>query len=119
MQSPLQLSVRNCSLTNRLEEAIRERAHKLDRYCDKIISCRVTIECPHRSQQKGSSYNVKINMSVPGEDLVVGREPHEDMEVAMREAFEAARRQLQDYAKRQRGEVKHRETPPPPEDDEE
>ena len=116
MQSPLQLSVRNCSLTTRLEESIREKAHKLDRYCDKIISCRVIIECPHRSQQKGSSYNIKINMSVPGEDLVVGREPHEDMEVAVREAFDAARRQLQDYARRQRGEVKFRESPPPPEE---
>lgn len=115
MQSPLQLSVRNCSLTNRLEEAIRERAHKLDRYCDKIIACRVMIECPHRSQQKGSSYNVKINLSVPGEDLVVGKEPHEDMEVAVREAFDAARRQLQDYARRQRGEVKSREVAPPAE----
>lgn len=115
MQSPLQLSVRDCAINPRMEEAIREKARKLDRYCDKIVSCRVLIECPHRSQQKGSLFSVKINLAVPGEELVVGREQHPDLEVAVREAFDAARRQLQDYLQRQRGGVKTRE-PQMPED---
>lgn len=112
MQLPLQITARDFELTDSIEAVIREKTGKLETFYDRILGCRVVIETPHRSHHKGILYNVRIYLSVPGADLVVKREPHEDLYVAIRDAFDAARRQLQDYARRQRGEVKSREAVP-------
>ena len=55
------------------------------------------VEVPHRHQHKGVLYNVRIDMTAPGGELVVKREPAEDLYVAIRDAFDAARRQLQEF----------------------
>ncbi len=112
MQLPLQITARNMSLSEAAEQAIREKAAKLDQFHDRIMSCRVVVECPHRHKHQGVLYNVRIDLTVPGAELVVKREPNEDLYVAIRDAFDAARRQLQDHARRQRGEVKSHEEPP-------
>jgi ribosomal subunit interface protein len=112
MNIPIQITVRDFELPEAARTAIQEKVEKLDTFYEKIMSCRVVVETPHRRQQKGVLYNVRIDMGIPGADLVVKREPHEDLYVAIREAFDAARRQLQDHAHRQRGEVKfHEEVP--------
>lgn len=112
MKIPLQITARDFELPESIEAIIREKADKLNTFCDQIMSCRVVVETPHRRQQKGILYNVRIDMTVPGAELVVKREPHADIHAAVREAFDAARRQLQDQTRRQRGEVKaHEETP--------
>jgi ribosomal subunit interface protein len=112
MKIPLQITARDFELPESIEAIIREKADKLNTFCDQIMSCRVVVETPHRRQQKGLLYNVRIDMTVPGAELVVKREPHADIHAAVREAFDAARRQLQDQTRRQRGEVKvHEETP--------
>lgn len=112
MQLPLQITTRNMSLSEAAENAIREKVAKLEHFHDKITSCRVVVECPHRHSQQGVLYNVLIDITVPGKEIIVKREPNEDLYVAIRDSFEAARRQLQDHARRQRGEVKaHEETP--------
>jgi hypothetical protein len=55
---------------------------------------------------------VRVDLTVPGGELAVTRGPsplhqaHEDPLVAIRDAFDAARRELMDYARRQRGQVK-------------
>jgi ribosomal subunit interface protein len=112
MQLPLQITARDLLLTEAIETAIREKAAKLELFYDRMTACRVTIEAPHRHQHKGVLYNVTIDMTVPGAELVVKREPHEDLYVAIRDAFDAARRQLQSFAGRQRGDVKRHDQVP-------
>jgi cold shock CspA family protein len=118
-----------------IEAAIREKAAKLDSFYDRIMGCRVLIEAPHRHHRKGKLYHVRIDLTLPGGEIVVKHEPkrvkpktppagnaadvtlletnepgkyaaHRDVYVAIRDAFAAARRKLQDYARRQRGLVK-------------
>src|SRR3990172_34037 len=108
MEIPLQITTRNIDLPESLEEEIRQKARKLDNVFDRIVRCRVVLYVPPRHSQEGPLYNVRIDMTVPGAELVVKREPHEDIEVAIRDAFDAARRKLEDYAKRLRGDVKQR-----------
>ena len=90
-----------------VEAQVRERAAKLDLFCEKIMACRVVVEAPHRRHHKGKLYHVRIDMTVPGGELVVKREPgqhaaHEDPYVAIRDAFDGARR-------RRRGDTKQHE----------
>lgn len=111
MRLPLQLSVRNMSLSEAAEADIREKAARLDSFYDQVMGCRVIVEAPHRHHRKGVLYNVRIDMTVPGSELVIKREPHEDLYVAIRDAFDAARRQLEDFVRRRRGDVKTHEAP--------
>src|SRR3569833_916112 len=112
MKLPVQITVRHMSLSEAAAAAIRDKAAKLDTFCVCFMSCRVLVEAPHRSQQNGMLYNVRIDLTLPGAELVVKREPHEDLYVAIRDAFYAARRQLQSHVRRKRGEVKtHEEVP--------
>jgi ribosome-associated translation inhibitor RaiA len=74
------------------------------------------VEVPHRHHRKGHLYHIRIDLTVPGAELVVKRDPpqhqaHEDIYVAIRDAFDSAERQLKEYAERQRGEVKTHEEP--------
>lgn len=107
MQIPLQVSLRGISHSDALQDAIRRKAEKLERYYDHIVSCRVVLEVPARHQRNGKQYAVRIDLKVPGGELAVTREHDEDLQIALRDAFDAARRQLEDYAREQRGEVKH------------
>lgn len=117
MQLPLQISFRDMQPSVAIEDKIRERAARLDRYYERIMGCRVVVEAPHRRHHQGKLYHVRIDLTVPQGELVVSREPvenhaHEDVYVAIRDAFDAAQRRLADYARRQRGDVKTREAPP-------
>jgi ribosomal subunit interface protein len=112
MELELQITARDFDLTEPIESAIREEAEKLGLFYDKIIGCRVVVELPHQHQRKGVFYNVGIDLTVPGGELIVKREPHEDLYVAIGDAFDAAQRQLQEYAERRRGDVKQREEMP-------
>lgn len=100
-----------------LENHIREKAEKLDLFHDNLTSCRVIVEAPHRHHRKGKLYHVRIDITVPGGELVINREPskraaHKDVYVAIRDAFGAARRKLQDYRRRQRRDVKAHDPQP-------
>jgi len=112
MKIPLQITSRNFELTDAIETAIREKALKLDQMFDQIMRCAVVVEIPHRNQQKGVLYNVRINITVPGTEIVVKREPHEDLYVSINNAFDTAQRQLQDAMSRRRGDVKYHEEAP-------
>ncbi|MEJ2554317.1 MAG: ribosome-associated translation inhibitor RaiA [Gammaproteobacteria bacterium] len=117
MKLPLQINFRNMEGSEAMRNNIEERAGKLDQFCDQIMSCRVMVEAQHRHRQAGNIYHVRIDITVPGKELVVSREPHEhhshtDAYVAIRDAFNAARRQLENYARQRRREVKsHAATP--------
>jgi ribosome-associated translation inhibitor RaiA len=114
MQIPLEIAFHNLSTSEHIEVDIRERAGKLGRLYDRLTACRVTVEADHRQHRTGNLYQVHIVMTVPGQELVVSREPHRaklrfadpDIHVSIREAFRAAERQLKEYKRRLRGEVK-------------
>jgi ribosomal subunit interface protein len=91
-----------------VEAAVLERMERLERFHDRITSCTVVIEAPHRHSWKGKIYHVRIDITVPGAEIVVGREPeenqaHEDVYVAIRDQFDAARRQLEDVVRKMSG----------------
>jgi ribosomal subunit interface protein len=108
MQLPLQITSRKVALTESAEEVIKQKARKLETFYKNVMGCRVMVEAPHRHKHQGVLYNVRIDLTVPGDELVVKREPHEDINVAIRDAFDAARRQLLAYSRKRRGEVKRR-----------
>jgi ribosomal subunit interface protein len=109
---PPTIRAHHVSLSEAAKSTILKKASKLDSFYDRITSCRVVVDAPHRHQSKGLLYNVRIDLTVPGRELVIKREPHEDLYVAIRDAFDAARRQLKDFALRQRGDIKTHEAPP-------
>lgn len=116
MQQPLQITFRDMPHSDFVEADIREHAEKLDQFYDSIMSCRVMVEAPHGHHHQGKLYHVRIDLTVPGKELVANRAPsehhaHEDVYVAIRDAFDAARRQLQDFKRRQEGHVKTHEVP--------
>jgi cold shock CspA family protein/ribosome-associated translation inhibitor RaiA len=111
MQVPLQITFRHMDSSEALAARIRERAEELDRFFDRIVSCRVTVERQNARHQKGNLFHVRVDLTVPGRELVVGRDPsanqsHEDPHVAVRDSFDAIRRLLEDYVRERRGEVK-------------
>jgi cold shock CspA family protein len=117
MQMPLQITFHQMSPSPALEADIRRRAQQLEEFFDRIVSCRVLVEAPHHHHHQGRLYRVRVDLGVPGEHLVVGRSPdehgaHEDAHVAVRDSFRAARRQLEDYVRQQRGDVKSHVAPP-------
>lgn len=112
MELPLQITSRDFELTDAIRSEILEKAEKLDKYYDRITRCRVVVESPHRHQQDGRLYNVQVYLKVPGGELVVKREPNEDLYVAIRNSFDAAVRKLEDFVRRHRGDVKRHEEPP-------
>lgn len=117
MQLPLQVTFRNVESSESIETAIREEAERLDHIFDRIMRCNVVVEASHKHHHQGNLYHVKINLTVPGKELVVSREPgehhaHEDLYVAIRDSFKAASRQLEAYASRKRQDVKTHEVPP-------
>ena len=119
-----------------VETHIREAAQKLDEFCDEIMGCRVLVEIPHQHHRKGKLYHVRIDLTVPGGEFVIKRAPrlvtdrpsrfrkapedveleesrelskyaaHDEIQLSIRDAFDAARRKLQDYARRRRGVLK-------------
>lgn len=111
MQVPLQITFRHAPSSPAIEERIRARAEELERFYDRITSCRVAVECRHQRQRRGNLFRVRVDVKVPGREIVVGRDPaahreHEDVFVAIREAFDAAQRLLEDHVRLARREVK-------------
>jgi len=111
MPVPLEISFRNMDPSAAVEARIREKAIKLERFFDRIVGYEVTVEAPHRHHHKGKLYNVRIDITLPGSDVHVGHagpldHAHEDVYVAIRDAFDAAIRQLEDHVRRMRGDVK-------------
>src|SRR5262245_61856047 len=110
MQVPLQVSFRNMPPSPAVEADIREKAAKLEEFYDRITSVRVVVETPHRQHRQGKLFHVRIDLRVPGREPAEQR-AHEDVHVAVRDAFDAARRQLEDYVRETRGNVKTHDTP--------
>ena len=112
MQLPLQITAHAFPLSEAIEAEIREKAAGLDTYYEGIGRCRVVVEAPVGHHRHGGPYNVRIDLTVPGAELVVNRQTDEDLPVAIRDAFDAMRRRPEDYARHQRGATKSHESPP-------
>lgn len=111
MEIPLQITFRGIPPSEAVEAKIREKAGKLERFHSNIMSCRVAVEAEHQHHHQGNQYHIRIDITTPGKEIIVSHEhhdkhAHEDVYVAIRDAFDAAIRQLEDHARRQRGEVK-------------
>jgi len=117
MSVPLQISFRDMESSPTVESHVREHADRLERFHQRIMSCHVVIHAPHRHHRKGRLYHVSIDVTVPGHEIAVNRDPpghhaHEDMEVAVRDAFDAIARRLEDVVRRSRGDVKSHQIEP-------
>ncbi len=107
-----QITLKNVPHSEAVEAKIREKMSKLDQFSDRIMGCRVVIEECQRRQHQGKLFSVRVDITVPGKELVVNRIENEDLYVAVRDAFDAAKRQLEEHARMRRGDVKlHTEAP--------
>ncbi len=112
MVIPLQITAQGIELSEVMREEITERANKLDKFYDRIMRCKVVVEEPKRHPHEGKLYSVRIIMTVPGAEIVTRRAQNEDLFIAMRDSFQAARRKLENFAREQRGDVKNHEESP-------
>lgn len=132
MTIPLQVTFRNMKHSTQVEDWIRAEAEKLETFYHRITGCRVAIEVPHRHHKKGKPLHIRIDLTLPGKEIVVKREPvwthrapvngeavasshvqinppHADLQLVIHDAFKAAGRRVQDFSRRQRGQVKKHE----------
>ena len=111
MDRPLEIAFANTQPSPAIEKAVRDRVHKLERHFRHIVGVRVVFEAKQKSHRKGNLFQFKIFVTVPNGEIVVDRanprdHSHEEWQVALRDAFEAAERQLEDHSQKIRGEVK-------------
>jgi ribosome-associated translation inhibitor RaiA len=129
MTLPMQITLRNMKHSAEVENWVRAEAEKLETFYHRIIGCRVAIEVPHRHHRKGKPLHIRIDLILPGKEIVIKREPvanhrkpvsrevaasshapgkasHADLQLIIHDAFKSAGRRVQDFARRQRGEVK-------------
>lgn len=117
MSTSLQITFKDMDPSPAIETRIRQKASQLDRFFRRAGRCHVTVAAPHRRHRKGGLYEVTVRLTVPpGREIVTGREgrkdhAHEDVNVAIRDAFDAAIRQLEDHARRLRAELKTHAVP--------
>lgn len=118
MQSPLQLTFDRVPHSERIDAKVREEVAKLEKFHERITAVNVTVSRPQHRHQTGDIYHIRLRILVPGgRAIAISREPaatgaHEDVMVAIRDVFRAARRRLQDRIRKQRGKVKTHEAPP-------
>lgn len=102
MSIPVQITFRNIEPSAAIEAEIRSKAAHLERFSDRLRSCHVVIETRHRSRKHGTIYNCAIDLDMPKRRITVGRvgrhnHVHEDIYIAIRDAFDAATRQLREH----------------------
>ena len=109
MQRPLKITARDFVLTEPVEKQIREKVAGLESYFDRITGCEVVVEGAVRHHHRGGPFRVRIRITLPRGELEVNRHAAEDLAVAIRDAFDAARRRLEDHVRELRRQVKAHE----------
>ncbi|WP_296225160.1 HPF/RaiA family ribosome-associated protein [Ralstonia sp. UBA689] len=109
MQQPIQIVFREVPHSDAVEAAIQEKVEKLDQFAEHLMSCRVTVGMIQRHKHQGKLYNIRIDLTAPGGEIVVNRDQAEDIYVAIRDAFDHAKRKLEDHIRRVRGDIKTHE----------
>jgi cold shock CspA family protein/ribosome-associated translation inhibitor RaiA len=111
MQTQPQISFDDLPADDAVRDAALDHVAQLEKMSDRITGCHVVIAQPHRHHREGRLYSVRVDLVVPGGEIVVNRShpldhAHEDVYVALRDSFAAARRRLEDHVRHQRGAVK-------------
>lgn len=114
MQSPVQIQFINMDSSEAVEAAIHKWVNKLDEAYPDIMTCRVRIEAPSMKKQKGGLYSTRLEIKIPGHEIVINRTPeqrqsHTDAYVSIRDAFKSAQRKLESHVKKIQGKVKFHE----------
>jgi ribosome-associated translation inhibitor RaiA len=111
MQTPVEITFRAMDASPAIEATVQKWVERLEQAYERIQRCAVVVEQPHRHHRQGNQFAVHVYLTVPERTIVITRDPsadqtHENAFVALDDAFRAARRQLQEHARMQRGEVK-------------
>jgi len=106
MKFPVHIQFRGMEPSDALETSAREHAHRLDSFAPNIMMCRVHIDLEQKHKHQGRPYSVRIDLTLPGHELVVNRVQNEDVYVALRDAFDNMKRQLEDVVRKDRGQEK-------------
>lgn len=106
MKIPLQITFEDIPASEAIETKIRQRVVRLARFCPRIVRCQVWVLEPQRGHHRKPLHSVRIRLSLPEAVVVVNPLPSDDIFVAIRDSFDAARRQLEDVERRRRGHVK-------------
>lgn len=111
MQVPINIAFQGLPASEAVQRAVWRHGAELEKFYDRIVGCRVVIAAPHRRQHKGTLYSVRVDLTVPGEEIIINRDhhlshAHENVYIALCDAFHAARRVLEDHVRRARGQVK-------------
>jgi ribosomal subunit interface protein len=120
MQLPLQITFRDLSPSDSVADYVRKHVAKLEKFFDRITSCRVVLEAPARAHHRqGTAFRVLIDIAVPGDVLIVGRKPEDesaqlDLYGAIDSSFDDMKRRLDEWARIRRGEVKFHARPSVP-----
>ncbi|WP_374650822.1 HPF/RaiA family ribosome-associated protein [Dongia sp.] len=114
MNMPLQITFSNMDPSDAVRARIEALAAKLDRFSDRIMGCRVIVRAPNRRQKSGRLYHVSIDLTLPGHEIAINRtspkhQEHEDIYVAIRDAFDALVRRIEDVTRQKRGDIKSHE----------
>jgi ribosome-associated translation inhibitor RaiA len=107
MTYPVAINFLHMDRSEALETMLRERAEKLAHVHPAITSCHVAVEPEGRHQHQGRKFAVRLDIQIKGKKIAINRTPHEDAFVAGRDAFDAARRALDDEVDVVLGKVKH------------
>lgn len=106
MDTPLEITFKGLEKSRAVEAKIAERAARLEKHFDRMTHCRVVVSAPNKHLHKGKAYEIKIDIGIPGgaplivtHDSAVGQ-ASEDLQIALRDAFDAAKRRLDDIVER-------------------
>lgn len=114
MQVPLEITGHHVAVSKRAESLIARKAKKLERFYDRLTSCRVVLDGPGGHGKSGTPFTVRIHLGVPGNEITIDRQQEDDLIAAIHAAFDAATRKLQEYARTRRGDVKQHAGAGPP-----
>ena len=107
MTNEFQVVFHNIDQTDAITDAVQKRISKLERFCDQIITGRVVLDSPHNNHHKGKVYSVTVEIHTPVKEVRVNQDQHdnhahEDLYIAIRDAFDVAERQLKSVDKKHR-----------------
>jgi ribosomal subunit interface protein len=111
MKIPLQITFHQMQRSDALDDLIREKCAKLEQMDPHIMSCRVTISEEGKHKRQGHSFNVRLDIHVPRKEFAITRSHDEDVYIAVRDAFNAAKTRIEDEQKQRHGFVKQHDVP--------
>lgn len=112
MQVPLEIAFRNCQPSDGIKAEIEEEAKRLEKFYDRITSCRATVIAPNNHHRHGVPFKIDLRVTMPGRKEIVVSKTHDDVKehehltVAIKDAFAAAQRKIEDAVREMRAEIK-------------